>query len=242
MNAFVFLLALIAVPLILASNHYFSKKRSDALKLMADEMGLTFLEIDEYEIEKRIRASSLLSFPMVFWGVSNVHNLIPGQFDDMDVFLFDFSNNDRRSELRLINSRKRLIKQTAFVAIPSNWQLPEFRFRHDRWYEVKLINRNREGGPQGSINFRPERLKANETMESALESLTPELNALLDDQHPAQIDSFNDCLLIYQPGVLIHPDAARDFFERCCAFALSLQSRTQRRKVLQWAEIKGEDY
>ncbi|MBP6813097.1 MAG: hypothetical protein KA138_16320, partial [Saprospiraceae bacterium] len=87
-----------------------------------------------------------------------------------------------------------------------------------------------------------ERLKANETLESALESLTPELNALLDDQHPAQIDAFNGCLLIYQPGVLIHPDAARDFFERCCAFALSLQSRTQRRKVLQWAEIKGEDY
>jgi hypothetical protein len=198
-------------------------------------MGLTFFDIDEYDIEKRIRASSLLDLPLIYWGASNVHNLIPGQFDGMDVYLFDFSNNRR-------STKRHLIKQTAFVAIPTTWQLPAFRFRHDRWYEVKLINRNREGGPHGTINFRPERLKANETFQTALDSLTPELHALLDDPRPAQIDSFNGCLLIYKPEVLIHPAAARDFFDRCCAFALSLQSRADRRKVLQWAEIKGEDY
>jgi hypothetical protein len=235
MNLIVFLIVLIVVILLIFSSHYYSKKRSDALKLMAADMGLTFLDIDEYDIEKRIRVSSLLDLPLIYWGASNVHNVIPGQFDGMDVYLFDFSTQRE-------GSNRRLIKQTAFVAIPTTWKLPEFRFRHDRWYEVKLINRNREGGPHGVINFRPERLKANETLQTALENLTPELNALLDDPRPAQIDCFNGCLLIYKPEVLIHPAAARDFFEHCCAFALSLQSRAERRKVLQWAEIKGEDY
>jgi len=235
MNLIVFLIVLITIILLIASSHYFSKKRSDALKLMAGDMGLTFFEIDKYDIEKRIRASSLLDLPLIYWGTSVVHNLIPGQFDGMEVYLFDFSNQCR-------GSNRHLIKQTGFLAIPTTWQLPAFRFRHDRWYEVKLINRNREGGPNGTINFRPDRLKANETFQTALESLTPELNALLDDPRPVQIDSLNGCLLIYKPEVLIHPAAARDFFERCCAFALSLQSRADRRKVLQWAEIKGEDY
>ncbi len=70
----------------------------------------------------------------------------------------------------------------------------------------------------------------------------PELQSLLTDYFPAQIEVCDGYLLIYKPARLLGAEASRAFYEDCCALTELLKSRQQRQSVLQWTELKGRDY
>lgn len=212
------------------------KQRRAVMALLAQEMGLDFSERDTFNLGNQLTIFELFRQNLFFTWFHNIRNVLPGVLDDTEVFLFEYSFlvHGRRSQS--------FIEQTVFVAIDPNWQLPEFRFRHDRWYQAKLISQHRRSGPHGPIEFRSDFLRVHETEASVRESLVPELQALLTERNPAHIEVSNGCLLIYRPAYLLGFDAARTFYEDCCALTDLLKSKAKRQRVLQWAEWKGKDY
>ena len=208
------------------------EKRRAALAQVAREMDVDFYENDLFDLRGQLIAFELFSkFYLInpHWHITNV---LPGVLDDTQVFLFDYTSSEGR----------RLMQQTVFVAIDPNWKIPDFRFRHDRWYEAKLISRHRKPGGDKKIEFRSDALRLKETEELVRETLVPELQALLTEYHPAQIEVCDGHLLIYRPACLLGAEASRAFYEDCCALTDLLKSRNQRQNVLRWAELKGRDY
>ncbi len=229
---FAFLIAALFLAMWLHNLHI--EQRRATMALLAQEMGLDFSERDTFNLGNQLTVFELFRRNLFEW--PNIRNLLPGALDDTEVFLFEYSFFVKKGR------GQRLIEQTVFVAIDPDWQRPEFRYRHDRWYEAKLISRHRRSGPHGPIEFRSELLRAHETETSVRESLVPELQALLTELGAAHIEVSNGCLLIYRPAYLMSTDAARTFYEDCCALTVLLKSKATRHRVLQWAEWKGKDY
>jgi hypothetical protein len=210
------------------------QKRRAALAQLAREMGLDFSENDIFDLKNQLHAFELFGgFPLVNL-FCHVVNVLPGVLEETHVFLFDYTSEK--------SNRRRSVQQTVFVAIDPNWKLPDFRFRHDRWYEAKLISRHRKPGGDQKIEFSRDALRLHETEELVRESLVPELQSLLTEYHPAQIEVCGSYLLIYKPARLLGAEASRSFYEDCCALTELLKSKNQRQNVLRWAELKGRDY
>ena len=203
--------------------------------LVAQEMGLEFSQNDVWGLRSALNCFNKDFFNTTFHRGYHFSNFIPGTVEKSSVFLFDC--NERWGD-----DSRRSIHQSIFVAQLNNPKCPEFRFRHDRWYEAKLINRHRVGGAHGEIRYHEERMNADESQESVTKGLMPELKALLDEPNPAQIEYLNGYLLIYKPNKLLDFQDSVDFYLDCCALTALLQTQRPTPRLLSWAEIKGKDY
>jgi hypothetical protein len=215
-------------------SHVQKEKRHAAMAAIATEMGLDIYETDPFGLGKQLVIFKLFSSYLFNW-THQITNVIPGEMEGIEVFLFDYSYDKSGERYRQI------IRQTVFVARIEALDVPDFQFRHDRWYEAKLISRHRKPNNR-EIDYTSRLVPANETIETARESLVSELKPLLTRLYPAQIEASGGYLLIYRPAQLLWPDTAQVFYEDCCAILPLLQSKQKQRSLFQWAEMKGRDY
>ena len=205
---------------------------------VAKEMNLDFSERDAFELTRNLRVFELFSFfrTIALPFSDTIKNIVSGVLDDTEVYLFDHSFYEKK------RGGDRTIYQTIFVVVLKDRKIPGFRFQHDRWYQMKLINRHRMPGKQGEIVFREALVRWDETETLAWEGLIPELQALLPAEAPANIELREGYLLIYQPRMLLGTERAITFFQDCCALTALLHSKDTRKPLYRWAEIQGKDY
>lgn len=214
-------------------SHQQMELRRTTMMQVAKEMNLDFSETDRFELAKQLRVfESFDLFPAFSTGISNV---VPGLINDVEVFVFDHSYRTRQG-------RDRTVSQTTFAAVLKDYKVPGFRFQHDCWYQMKLINRHRMPGKRGEIVYREQLVEWEESEETAREKLIPELRALLTAHAPANIEVREGYLLIYKPETLLNAENTVSFFLDCCALTTLLQSAQERKSVYNWAEIQGKDY
>jgi hypothetical protein len=205
---------------------------------VAKEMKLDFFERDEFGLMEQLRIfeNYPLFTPVVLLSGTSIKNIVVGELDGTEVFLFDHKYHIRR------NGNSVVVNQTVFAANVKDHEVPGFRYRHDRWYQMKLINRHRMPGMRGEIVFREELVRQDETEELVRSKLIPELQALLTAENPANIEVLEGYLLVYRPETLLGTEDAISFYQNCCAITNLLQSNQGQKSVYRWAEIQEKDY
>ncbi len=237
MNSITILIFIIYFVGFIWYSHVQKENRHAIMAAMAAEMGLDIHKVDPFGLGKQLLIFKLFR-PHLFNWSHHITNVIPGEIEGIEVFLFDYSYYEGEG----IGRRKSTIKQTVFVARIEALDVPGFQFRHDRWYEAKLISRNRKPNNNREMDYTSRLVPANETIATVRKSLVSELQSLLTPYHPTQIEVSEGYLLIYRPAILLVPDYAQAFYIDCCAILPLLQSKQKQRSLLQWAELKGRDY
>jgi hypothetical protein len=237
MPIFILVLFLVIFGFLIWASLKQEKLRRISMMQVAKEMNLDFSETDTFGLMKQLRMFHFFShYPPYVLGFSNgIQNVVSGALEDTDVFLFDHNYHTK-------SGRDRNVSQTSFVAILKDPNTPGFRYQHDCWYQMKLINRHRMQGKQGPIVFREELVNWDETEALVREKLIPELQPFLTAEDPANIELREGCLLIYKPEISLGTENAIAFFQDCCALTALLQSKQNRKPLYRWAEIQEKDY
>lgn len=228
-NLFPSILILLIAIAFLLYQYLQQRARSKAMKDVADAMNLDFYEEDPFRLGQQLRQFDLFT-PYFFNWSHDIRNVIPGVLENTQVFLFDYSFR---------KSKHNTSRQTVFVAINPQWKFRDFRYRHDRWHEAKRIAQQRQG-LQGQLKYYHESINTDVTEAQAREQMPPELQALLAEYSPANIESNGGYLVIYVPNMVFNAAFAQTFYENCCALVQLLETKPN--MVQKWAEIRTKDY
>ncbi len=214
-------------------------QRSADMQQLAQVLELAFHSRDLFGLSKQLKAFDLFKrerSPLRLGRGTRVTNVMRGQVDGTDVFLFDYSYMVNTG-----NSAKE-VRQTVFFADDKTFQLPNFRLKPENWWHKVLA----KTGVQKDIQF-PEHPDfsgrywvTGEIEELIRQKFNPELQHFLTARPPIHLEGSNYYLIGYKPGKVLNPDEARAFFERCCQLVKMLKEK-EGTELLNLAELKKEE-
>lgn len=211
-------------------------QRREHMQALSNTMATTYSEDDSYGLAQQLKGFDLLRRNRTKWlNNGRIDNVMRSTVGETEVFLFDYSyvvSNGKSS---------RRVSQTVFFANDKKWYLPSFRLKPERWWH-KLMS---SMGMANDIDFEenPE-FSDKFWLKSEFESLirqkfTPELQDFMLEKPPVNLEGENYYLLAYKPGKLLSPEAAKVFFENCCALTRLMQTEG-RMELLELVELKEE--
>ena len=212
-----------------------ARARARALEMegLAQRLGLSFTKDDLYGLASQLKDFDLFRRERSWFSRrSRVNNVMRGQVDGTDVYLFDYSY--------VVSSGKssRRITQTVFFANDTRWYLPDFHLRPENWWQkIRALFDKRD------INF-PENPEFSDQfwITGELESLIrktfgPEVQQFLCERPPVHLEGSNFYLLAYKPRKALRGEEAAAFFEHCCQL-VKLLKQEGKLELLNLAELK----
>jgi hypothetical protein len=207
-------------------------RRLAEMETLGQELSLSVLPKDSLGLGRQLQQFDLFSRERRSWFRNGqVSNILRGQVEDTEVYLFDYSY--------VVSTGKssRRITQTVFFANDKNWYLPDFRLKPETWWHKVL----KMTGWKDDINFSDspdfsEKFWLTSNFEQLIrEKFTPALQVFLTERPPVHLEGSNYYLIAYKPGKTLAPDAARTFFEHCCALVKMLkEGKTELLDLAEW--------
>ncbi len=209
-------------------------QRREAMQNLSNTMAATYSQDDSYGLAQQLKGFDLFRRHRTKWfNNGEINNVMRSTVGETEVFLFDYSY--------VVSTGKssRRISQTVFFANDKKWYLPNFRMKPERWWHKLMSSMGMaqdidfEENPEFSDKF---------WLKSDFESLvrqkfTPELQDFMLEKPPVNLEGENYYLLAYKPGKLLSPEAAKVFFENCCALTRLMQTEG-RMELLELVELK----
>lgn len=208
--------------------------RRHELQQLAQALGLTFHDKDMFGLAAQLKAFHLFNRErgMRWARGSKVVNVMRGQVDGTDVYLFDYTY------MIYTGNSAQEVRQTVFFANDKNLHLPDFRLKPENWWH-KLLTKT---GAGKDINFEEHpdfsrRFWLTGEIEALVrEKFNPDLQDFLAARPPIHLEGSNYYLIAYKPGKALNADEAQVFFERCCQ-TVKLMKAEGRTELLDLAEL-----
>lgn len=212
-------------------------QRSAELQQLAQAIGLSFHAKDLFGLGNQLKAFDLFNRERAMrWARGSwVSNVMRGDVDGTDVYLFDYSY--------MVNTGNSAheVRQTVFFANDKNFQLPNFRLKPEKWWHKVLTMT----GAKKDINF-PEhpdfsnRFWLTGEIEALIRAkFKPDIQQFMVERPSIHLEGSNYYLIAYKPGKALNADEAQAFFERCCQLT-NLMKEEGKTGLLELAEWRKE--
>ena len=211
------------------------KRRQAETGALARALGLSAVHDHSLGLTRQLQAFDLFSRERSSWFRNgSVSNIIRGQVDGTDMYLFDYTY--------VISTGKssRRVSQTVFFANDKDWYLPDFRLKPETWWHKTLAaigwdsDINFSESPEFSEKFR----LTSEFEDLIRKKFTPDLQAFLTERPPTHIEGSNYYLIAYKPNKVLSAEEARGFFKHCCVLVVMLK-KDGKQELLDLAELKN---
>jgi hypothetical protein len=208
--------------------------RTAAMESLAAQLEMPFLAQDSYGLAKQLQGFDLFRRERSAWfGKGKVTNVLRGQVEGADVFLFDYTYSVQAGKNR------KTITQTVFFANDKQLALPDFRLKPETWWHKiqTMLGLTKDVNFEENPDFSEKFWLKSDFEDLVRQRFRPELQQFLLSRPPAHLEGEGYYLLAYKPRVQLSPAEAKAFFEQCCEMLRHLRQKDHA-DVLDLAEIK----